>query len=125
LAGHGQGALQVAFANDGAWLAAASTSGAIKIWALDTLALRHELSATVRGQIAVAFAPDGRRLATGGNDHNVHLWDAVSGAHLLRVPFAEAIWDLAWSRDGHRLLVIPLDRTIRVLAASPAAASGR
>lgn len=117
LEGHGDGMLQASFSTSGTLLAAASESGIVRIWRLDSLQLMQEMSVTNGGQIAVAFSPDGSRLATGGWDNNIHLWDPATGSRLLKLPFAESIWEIAWSPDGKRLLAIPLDGTIRVLEA--------
>jgi WD40 repeat protein len=115
LDGHGQGLLQVAFSADGSRLATASATGLVRVWDLGSLAVRQEMRVSTGGQSAVAFSPDGRRLATGGDDNAVHIWDPDTGRHLLSVPFEESPYDLAWSPDGRRLFVVPIDGTIRVL----------
>ncbi|MBK6733514.1 MAG: hypothetical protein IPG61_05405 [bacterium] len=114
LEGHGDGSLRAAFSQDGTRLAAASNSGLVRVWATGSWRLEREMSVANGGQIAVAFSPDGRRLATAGSDGHVHLWDPATGAHLLKAPCPGTPYDLAWSNDGKRLLVVPLDGTIRV-----------
>jgi hypothetical protein len=41
----------------------------------------------------------------------------VTGAVLLRVPYAASVWQVRWSRDGADLFALPLDETVRVLRA--------
>jgi WD40 repeat protein len=115
LEGHGPGALQAAFSPDGAHLAAASASGRIVIWETAGWSRVREMRVTGGGQLAIAYSPDGSRLATCGADDHVHVWDPANGAHLLKIPLAESPYDLAWTPDGKRLLVLPLDGTLRVL----------
>ena len=57
----------------------------------------------------LAFSPDGRLLATGGEPHDVTLWDVHDPRHprlVSRVPtgFAGALQALAFAPDGHSLL---------------------
>ncbi|MBM4129693.1 WD40 repeat domain-containing protein [bacterium] len=115
LEGHGRGALQAAFSPDGAHLAAASASGRIVIWETAGWSRVREMHVAGGGQLAVAYSPDGGRLATCGADDHVHVWDPATGAHLLKIPLAESPYDLAWTPDGKRLLVLPQDGTLRVL----------
>lgn len=112
---HGPGALQAAFSPDGAYLATASASGLIVIRETAGWSRLREMSVAGGGQLAIAYSPDGSRLATCGADDQVHVWDPATGAHLLKVPLAESPYDLAWTPDGQRLLVLPLDGTLRVL----------
>jgi WD40 repeat protein len=117
---HGTGDAQVTFSRDGARLAAASRSGRVRVWDVGSRRLLSEMSVTNGGQSSVAFSPDGRRLATCGSDNNVHVWDPATGAHLLKLPFSETPWDLTWSPDGRRLMVVVLDGSITVFAGGAA-----
>lgn len=115
LGGHGPGALQADFSPDGAYLAVASASGRIVIWETAGWSRVREMRVAGGGQLSVAYTPDGSRLATCGADDHVHVWEPATGAHLLKIPLAESPYDLAWTPDGKRLLVLPLDGTLRVL----------
>ncbi|HEY1817056.1 MAG TPA: serine/threonine-protein kinase [Kofleriaceae bacterium] len=74
---------------------------------LDALARRdaHRRLARVSGG-AAAFSPDAQQLAVGREDGSIAVLDAATGAQLPTLPGPRgAIADLAFSRDGARLLV--------------------
>jgi WD40 repeat protein len=63
---------------------------------------------------AIAFSPDGRYLATGSKDDTIILWEAAPGtvvwrfgseAHSPENDVLGGVHSLAFSPDGHRLLV--------------------
>lgn len=65
---------------------------------------------------AVAFSPDGSRIASGGYDHTVRLWNAVTGKQIGQ-PMAghtDTVGSVAFSPDGTRLASAATDGTIRL-----------
>jgi tetratricopeptide (TPR) repeat protein/Tol biopolymer transport system component len=63
----------------------------------------------------VAWSPDGKRLATGGDYHNVKVWDAETRKELLTLSgHTHLVLGVAWSPDGKRLATASSDNTARV-----------
>jgi len=91
--------IEPAWSPDGRWLAAGGEP-AFGVHIID--AANGRLVRTLRGHTAplpsFQFHPDGRRLYTYGRDDTLRLWDALSGAELLRVPVARRALTVA--RDG-------------------------
>jgi WD40 repeat protein len=53
----------------------------------------------------VSFSPDGTRIVSGAQDRVVRIWDTSTGQELLALPgHCKTITELAFSRDGRRLL---------------------
>jgi WD40 repeat protein len=95
----------VAFAPDGATLAAGCSDGVVRLWEVQSGKLRHTFSGHVGPVHYLAFAPDGRTLASLGADNALRLWHPGTGQQLftLAAP-SEALGGLAFSGDG-RVLV--------------------
>ncbi len=96
----------IAYAPDGAVLAAAGRSG-VMLFEADTLApLRALLPAAPYN--ALAFSPDGRRLAAAQGDADVRVWDLAAGDTVLLLP--EAGYSVYFSPNG-KLLAAVTDET--------------
>ena len=64
---------------------------------------------------SVAFSPDGRTLASGSWDDTIHLWDAVTGAHIRTLEgHTSRVSSVAFSPDGRTLASGSPDTTIRL-----------
>lgn len=64
------------------------------------------------GGLAVAVSPDGATLVAGGDNRTLYVLDAKSLEVRQRVALDTTIWDLAWSKDGSRVLVEDTDETL-------------
>jgi serine/threonine protein kinase/WD40 repeat protein len=68
------------------------------------------------GLTVLDISPDGRVLASGSGfrDTTIHIWDAATGELLKQLDrHTGCVYDLAFTRDGRRLISAALDQTIR------------
>jgi WD40 repeat protein len=65
----------------------------------------HNLESHKRGVYTMAFSPNGGLLASGGWDNNTLLWDVKTGILLHTFYGNDTVFDLAFSKDGHKLAV--------------------
>src|SRR5262249_34696699 len=104
---------QATYSSDGQHLAVACDNQTIGVFKATT----GELLAIVPGGFPVAFSPDGWTLATGGQDRSVGLWDIrAKDANRPIRSFSEHsayIADVAFTRDGDRLLAACWDGTVK------------
>ena len=93
--------IDLAWAPDGATLAAASAAGGVSLFAAATGTLQHTVPGHEEGTNCLAWKPDSSLLATGGQDGFVRFWDAASGQQTSAVKLGSAwVEHLAWSLVG-------------------------
>lgn len=125
---HTQPVTQVAFSQDGRWLASGSVDATIDLWDLTASgpAGKPILLNTDGAEIwTMGFSPDGRWLAAGGSRPDALLWNLAGGAAapLVLSGHAANIKSLAFSPDNRWLATGSVDGTIRLWdlqAANPA-----
>lgn len=95
--------ISVAWSPDRSRIAETETEGWVGVYSsTGQLIWRHQHQG---GQVdSAAFSPDGTRLATGSTSAHLKVWDSHDGSERLSIPTTDAVWSLAWSRDGRRLL---------------------
>jgi WD40 repeat protein len=96
----------VAWSPNGQRLTIASADGVARVWDVQKNSVLLELRGHSGPLGDVACSADGLRVATCSSDHTARIWNVSED----REPFAlstprgdDAMWHVAWARDGHRL----------------------
>lgn len=101
LRGHSHTIGSVAIGPDGSWLASAGVD-MVRTWTTPDEARHADVPTAAAGiHGVVAVAPDGTWFATGDSDHNIRIWDAITGA--VRTTLSEhddGVHALAVAPDG-------------------------
>jgi WD40 repeat protein/transcriptional regulator with XRE-family HTH domain len=120
----------LAFSRDGRKVAASSTDGITHIWdrATDT-AVQLSSGATVVDRFSpdggnefaeslaqtLTYSPDGRQVATARtSDNAAHVWDAQTGAELMRLEHDGVVLAVAFSPDGQYIATGSADGSSRI-----------
>ncbi len=88
----------------------------IRIFDVDTLALKHEWKAHANSVFTVRYSPDGNFLFSGSRDARLKIWDVRVGY----LPVTEivahmyAINHIEFSPDGKRFVTCSMDKSIKV-----------
>ena len=105
----------VALSNDGALLAAGTTTGQVWLWRVADRTLLTTLEGHTGPVFAVALSADGHLLASGHGDGTVRLWDASTGQLLATLEgHTGGVWGVALSADKHVLASGSVDGTVRL-----------
>ena len=105
----------VALSDDGALLAAGTTTGQVWLWRVADRTLQMTLEGHTGPVFAVALSADGHLLASGQGDGTVRLWDTSTGQLLATLEgHTGGVWGVALSADGHLLASGSADGTVRL-----------
>jgi len=104
LRGHREEILSVAFSPDGKRIVSASNDNTIKIWDGITGAEKMVFRGHEGAVCDAVFSPDSKRIVSGGGDNTVKIWDGTSESENMTVHTRDVVGDLAFSRDGKRLI---------------------
>ena len=81
-------------------LVAASSTGTILIWDLDSMVPIHTLSGHGSFITDVCYSVDGTQLASASWDKRIILWDSSTGAQINSIEFHKRITKLVFTEDG-------------------------
>jgi len=102
------------------WLAAASISGPVKVFAIDTGSCRHRLSGHPPGTLSLAWHPRLPVLASSGQDGKIRLWDGEEGQLLGAFPGGAGWVERAVWHGGGKWLASAAGRRVRMWRHEPA-----
>jgi WD40 repeat protein len=96
-----------------------TTNNSIKVWDATTgKTIITFVSASSSEAYAVAWSPDGTQVASGGDDVQVHIWNAATGQVVYQHQGQkDLIWKIAWSPDGTKIAAASQDFTVVVWSA--------
>lgn len=121
LKGHNDAIYDLAFNPAGTVLASASGDQTVKLWQVATGIRLDTLSQPLKEQFCVSFSPDGKNVVAGGVDNRLRVWKFMSAEvpqinPLLIARFAHEgpLVQLAFSKDGTRLVSVSEDRTVKL-----------
>ena len=112
LVGHRDEVEDVAWSDDGRWLASSDDRGRVLVWDGRTGERRWELEGDRGIVFALAFAPGGALLAsTGLLGQRVRLWDAAEGEALRAIDVGRPVVAVAFAPDGRELAAASIEIT--------------
>ena len=121
LKGHNDAVYDLAFNPAGTVLASASGDQTIKLWQVSTGTRLDTLGQPLKEQYVTTWTPDGEYVLGAGVDNRIRVWKLLSDSQVLINPIQLArfahegpIVQLAFSRDGSRLLSVSEDRTLKL-----------
>lgn len=106
----------LALSPDGAWLAAATLDGMVRILDTQDLNEHHTLPGHDRGAASVAWHPNKPVLVSGGRDGHLRFWHAAEDLRPLQaIPAHRAnIYGIAFSPNGQLCATASRDKTVKL-----------
>ncbi len=97
-------------------LAAGYSDNTVRVFDLDTMALKHVLQAHTNSVFTIAYSPDGNLLLTGGRDAHLRVWEVQEG-YLERgyqIAHMFTINHMTYSPDGRYFATCSMDKSIKL-----------
>jgi WD40 repeat protein len=113
LLGHAGQVFDGAFSPDGHRIVTASADHTAKLWRTDSAYLRASLKDQKDPVLSAQFSPDNKKIVTSG-DNAAHVWDALTGELLFRLPHEDRILKTLFSPNGQVLVTASADRTAKL-----------
>jgi WD40 repeat protein len=101
---HGDIVRTIAVSKDGSRLVSGGLNNLLHVWDTSTGERIGGYDGHKQYIARALFSPDGKQVFSGGEDKQLVSWDATSGKERLRIAHPDAIWGLAISPDGSRVL---------------------
>jgi WD40 repeat protein len=111
LQGHTNWALSIALSPDGKIISGYKDCN-VRLWDPDTGQCSKILKRHSNLIWTVACSPDGRTIASGGDDHEITLWDVHSGQPLNVLRHARTVYCVTFSLDGQTLASGSQDQSV-------------
>jgi WD domain, G-beta repeat len=109
----------VALSSDGAYLAAGTSNGEVRLWRVVDRAPLLVVQGHTGGVYGLALSADGRLVASGSVDGTVKLWEAASGRCVVILEgHTDTIHAVALSTDGRFVARGSFDGTVRLWEAA-------
>ncbi|MBT3323292.1 MAG: hypothetical protein HN392_13490 [Anaerolineae bacterium] len=97
----------IAYSNDGLWLATASSEGEIYLWDVENNYTKSDKVLQINGEpYSLEFSPDNNLLAGGSTNYFAYLWDISLGQEIARLPHKDVVRNVSFSPDGLRLATV-------------------
>jgi serine/threonine protein kinase len=115
LEGHENAVQSLAYSRQQPLLASGSADKTVRVWNLDTLALKRSFRGPRDFVTSVAFSQNGKLLAAGALDGRIQIWSVLSSRRLRALNGHRGrIADIAFSPSGEQLASAGEDGTVRV-----------
>ena len=117
----------VACSPDGRHIVSGSSDRTIRIWNVESDAVRELHRRHTDWVQSVAYSPDGRHITSGSRDCTIRIWDAESGAAVSNPlkGHTSSVQCVAYSPDGRHIISGSDDCTIRIWDAESGATVGK
>ncbi|KAG2125812.1 WD40-repeat-containing domain protein [Suillus clintonianus] len=103
--GHTRVVCTLCWSSDGKQVVSGSRDGTARVWDVDSGETVMTIKTRHKWVNAVIYSPDNEKIASGGDNENaVKIWDSKIGELITALKHDWAVWSLAWTSDGKKLI---------------------